>query len=260
VKIADFGLAKLVGRGPTDVTLTADHQALGTLHYMAPEQMLRPQEVDHRADIYSLGVTLYEMLTGELPLGRFAPPSQKVQVDVRLDEVVLKALEREPERRYQHASDVKSDVESIASSPALPAKSAVPAFAKDPDLLESARRQVRGPAIGLIATGVLNWVLLVGGATVVAIFAAVNETFRARFEPEPMILALAIGMLLLSGFTMFAGFQMLHLQSRRICIAGSVLAMFVSPGNLIGLPIGIWSLVVLFRRDVRAAFERTRSA
>jgi serine/threonine-protein kinase len=62
-----------------------------------------------------LGVVFYEMLTGELPLGRFQPPSKKVQVDVRLDEVVLHALEKQPERRYQHASEVKSDVETIAA-------------------------------------------------------------------------------------------------------------------------------------------------
>jgi tRNA A-37 threonylcarbamoyl transferase component Bud32 len=114
VKIADFGLAKLLGRGTQDVALTGAYQAMGTLHYMAPEQFERPLEVDHRADIYSLGVTLYELLTGELPLGRFAPPSQKVQVDVRLDEVVLKTLEREPGRRYQHASEVKTDLEMIS--------------------------------------------------------------------------------------------------------------------------------------------------
>jgi len=116
VKIADFGLAKLVRTAAHEITLTADNQAMGTLNYMAPEQMERPLEVDHRADIYSLGVTLYEMLTGELPLGRFAAPSEKVRVDVRLDEVVLRALEKEPGRRYQHASDVKTDVESITSS------------------------------------------------------------------------------------------------------------------------------------------------
>ena len=85
---------------------------------MAPEQVEKPQMVDHRADIYSLGVVFYEMLTGELPLGKFQPPSKRVQVDVRLDEVVLHALEKEPERRYQHASEVKSDVETIASSSA----------------------------------------------------------------------------------------------------------------------------------------------
>jgi eukaryotic-like serine/threonine-protein kinase len=82
---------------------------------MAPEQVERPQTVDHRADIYSLGVVFYEMLTGELPLGNFQPPSRKVQVDVRLDEVVLHALEKEPGRRYQHASEVKTDLDAIAA-------------------------------------------------------------------------------------------------------------------------------------------------
>jgi serine/threonine protein kinase len=113
VKIADFGLAKLLGPKAADSALTGSQQMIGTVHYMAPEQMERPLAVDHRADIYSLGVVFYEMLTGELPLGRFAPPSQKVQVDVRLDKVVLRALEKEPERRYQHASDVKQEVEAL---------------------------------------------------------------------------------------------------------------------------------------------------
>ncbi len=116
VKIADFGLAKLLGPKVIDSALTGSQQIMGTLHYMAPEQMEKPLAVDHRADIYSLGVVFYEMLTGELPLGRFAAPSQKVQVDVRLDEVVLRALEKEPERRFQRASDVKTSVETIRNS------------------------------------------------------------------------------------------------------------------------------------------------
>jgi hypothetical protein len=119
VKIADFGLAKLLGTTPEDTSLTGTRQAMGTLHYMAPEQIAGARDVDHRADIYSLGVTFYEMLTGDLPLGRFPPPSQKVPVDVRLDEVVLRSLEREPQQRYQHASEVKTDVEEIASGKAL---------------------------------------------------------------------------------------------------------------------------------------------
>ena len=114
VKIADFGLAKLVGKDASDFSLTATGMTLGTPRYMAPEQFDKPQEVDHRADIYSLGVVLYEMLTGEVPMGRFAPPSATVGVDVRLDEIVLRSLEKEPSRRYQHASEVKTQVESIA--------------------------------------------------------------------------------------------------------------------------------------------------
>jgi hypothetical protein len=116
VKITDFGIAKLMGRAPSDDWLTGDRDTVGTPLYMAPEQVERPQTVDHRADIYSLGVVFYELLTGELPLGRFAPPSAKVQVDVRLDEVVLRTLEKEPERRYQRAGQVKTDVETIATS------------------------------------------------------------------------------------------------------------------------------------------------
>jgi serine/threonine protein kinase len=132
VKIADFGLAKIIKAGdasprhPGDEArtagpafpthLTAAGQVMGTPHYMAPEQVEHPQQVDHRADIFSLGVVFYEMLTGELPLGKFQPPSSKVQVDVRLDEVVLHALEKEPERRYQHVSQVKTDIQRISST------------------------------------------------------------------------------------------------------------------------------------------------
>jgi serine/threonine protein kinase len=115
IKIADFGLARLLDRPPSAYTLTAAGYRMGTPHYMAPEQIEHPHHVDHRADIYSLGVVFYEMLTGQLPIGHFVPPSQKVQVDIRLDKVVLKSLAHEPERRYQHASEIKTDVETIAA-------------------------------------------------------------------------------------------------------------------------------------------------
>jgi len=116
VKIADFGLAKLVERSDAKRPLTGTGQAMGTPYYMAPEQSEQSRAVDHRADIYSLGVLLYEMLTGELPLGRFPPPSEKVQVDARLDRVVLRALEQEPDRRYQTISEMQTDVESIRTT------------------------------------------------------------------------------------------------------------------------------------------------
>jgi serine/threonine protein kinase len=113
IKVADFGLARLLRPASSDPTLTQSHQVMGTPRYMAPEQVEHPLSVDHRADIYSLGVVFYEMLTGELPMGRFAPPSTKVQLDVRLDDVVLRSLEKEPSLRYQQASDIKTDVEQI---------------------------------------------------------------------------------------------------------------------------------------------------
>jgi hypothetical protein len=120
VKIAEFGLAKLLGQDTTEYGLTTTQQVLGTPNYMAPEQVEGAKDVDHRADIFSLGVVFYELLTGELPLGRFSPPSKKVQVDVRLDEVVLRALEKEPEQRYQHASEVKTAIERVSVVGAIP--------------------------------------------------------------------------------------------------------------------------------------------
>ena len=113
VKIADFGLARLLGQSATMPTLTRTHQLMGTPAYLAPEKIEGLPGIDHRADIYSMGVVFYELLTGELPLGRFSPPSERAETDVRLDEVVLRTLAREPDRRYQQASQVKTDVEAL---------------------------------------------------------------------------------------------------------------------------------------------------
>ena len=147
VKVADFGLAKLVGNvaqtsssagsggvpaassGVTEPGGSANPQAgkpapheltdagrvMGTPNYMSPEQIAAPGDVDHRADIYALGVVFYQMLTGELPGKKLEAPSKKVQIDVRLDEIVLRALEKNPELRYQQVSDVKTCVETIAA-------------------------------------------------------------------------------------------------------------------------------------------------
>lgn len=115
VKIADFGLAKLAEQSARNFTLTGTHQVMGTPRYMAPEQMEGSRTVDHRADLYSLGVVIYELLTGELPMGQFEPPSKKVSVNALLDDVVMRALAREPERRFQSASELKSSVNAISS-------------------------------------------------------------------------------------------------------------------------------------------------
>lgn len=114
VKIADFGLAKLAAE-VDDIQLTGTNQVLGTVRYMAPEQMQGSGSVDHRADIYSLGVVLYEMLTGETPIGVFAPPSKRVPIDVRLDEVVMKSLASDPDHRYQTISEVNRCVQELVA-------------------------------------------------------------------------------------------------------------------------------------------------
>ena len=118
VKIADFGIAKMLGADAQ----VAEEQAAGTPGYMAPEQRETPPRVDSRADIYSLGVVFYEMLTGELPAAKIQPPSRKVQVDVRIDEIVLRALEAKPELRFQTAAELRTEVETLTSKP--PAASA----------------------------------------------------------------------------------------------------------------------------------------
>jgi hypothetical protein len=110
------------------------------------------------------------MLTGQLPIGRFAPPSQKVRVDVRLDEVVLKSLEHEPERRYQHASEIKTDVETIgaADMPDTTAGSGPTADSQETDLFGiGIGEHVRLAAIIRIVWGGIG---LLGAALVLALF------------------------------------------------------------------------------------------
>jgi len=118
VKIADFGIAKLIGEGEEEnFTLTLQGSILGSPHYMAPEQIETPGDVDQRADIYSLGVVLYEMLTGELPIGRFALPSEKASMDSRIDEIVLRTLEKERQARYQSAEEIITQVGALSQTP-----------------------------------------------------------------------------------------------------------------------------------------------
>jgi predicted Ser/Thr protein kinase len=265
VRIADFGLAKIVDSPASDSasTLTRIGQKMGTPHYMAPEQIEHPARVDHRADIYSLGVVFYEMLTGELPLGRFAPPSQKVRLDVRLDEIVLKALEKEPELRYQHASEVKTDVETISSegdTARLPGSSVESLTSSLDD--EAARRRVWIPAVGLLTAGGVDC-LSSAGAVVGTIIMLIEKGFSGRligFLPGSAQLVIVVAMAAHAAIVFSGAWNLMRLRSYRLAMLGSILAMLpFSPGAVIGLPMGIWALAVMARKGVKAAFGRRQA-
>ena len=249
VRIADFGLAKLLDRpaaGPTSM-LTKVGQQMGTPHYMAPEQIEHPSEVDHRADIYSLGVVFYEMLTGELPLGRFDPPSQRAQVDVRLDNVVLRTLEKEPERRYQHVSEVKTDVEAISCD----GRSAASSRPAADDGLEAVRRRTRIPGIGLMIAGLINSSV---GLIMLVIWSTISVTSGAKSHGAAITGIIGIILAAMGLLTYVGAQRMTRLQSYGLAVAAGVLQLVPSPGTLLGLPIGIWALFVLTRQDVHVAF------
>ena len=190
VKVADFGIARMLGAGDgssaggTTLSGEATQGTAGTPGYSAPEQTISPQNVDSRADIYSLGVVFYEMLTGELPGQRIELPSKKVHIDVRLDEVVLRALEQKPGLRYQQASTLKTQLETIIGGPGKETGGRAPA---------SAAPGERQPISFIVASGLL---MLLG---VISIW---DMAWHARFGAAKLdltLVGLPIGSGLLCG-------------------------------------------------------------
>lgn len=119
VKVADFGLAKLTTpHSSMNTGLTQTGMAMGTPDYLAPEALRRDMEVDGRADLYAVGVMLYQMLTGDIPRGVFKMPSQKFQsIDPRFDRIVRCALEQDREERYQTSQELRRDLDIILTTP-----------------------------------------------------------------------------------------------------------------------------------------------
>lgn len=248
VKIADFGLARLATGSDRDFTLTDTDQVMGTPRYMAPEQMEGSHDVDHRADIYSLGVVFYEMLTGQTPAGHFEPPSKKVQIDVRIDEVVLRSMAREPERRYQQVSQVKTDIESISRSMVDTQRAAPPPppTAAGVDFVEI-ESDLNGPSVAMIVIGLLTSL----GSVFLAIMCLGNDAEKAVFAVPGVFI----------GLSMFVGgLSMRRLRSRGWAFFGTIAGVIpAGMGWPVAMPVSIWANLVLQRPQVRRAFiERAR--
>ena len=109
--LADFGLSRMVGDlAGTSIT---EASVMGTPVYIAPERAVDGSEGDHRADLYALGVLLYEMLTGRPPLGNYRPPSRLAAVGPAADALIDRALQPDPEDRFGSAGDLKAALEAI---------------------------------------------------------------------------------------------------------------------------------------------------
>ena len=239
VKVADFGLAKIVaeplspslahamgeggasatGEGRrTSVVLTDAGKVMGTPSYMAPEQTERPSEVDHRADIYALGVVFYQMLTGELPGKPLEPPSAKVRVDVRLDEVVLRALAKQPELRYQQASVLKTQVETIAA-----------------EMGPAPRQSGSGLAV---APEKLPWIAFCLAVTYAGtlLFGVLSHLVRGGI-PGGWLLAASILLALLTPLLAFLLNRFAHAQGRRTTFKIAAWLAFVAALPIIGFAV-----------------------
>lgn len=179
VKLVDFGLAKLFSSVEADRGATRTGQILGTPHYLAPEQIETPTSVDHRADVYSLGVMMYEMLTGELPLGHFQPPSRRIGSDPALDEVVMQAMAKDRQLRHQQARDLQHRMRAASLNRGRPM--ANPIAAPDRTTVDSGRQKLTVELV-LSACSILSAVF-----GVIGIIAAVVIWVDLRPADTPLL-------------------------------------------------------------------------
>ena len=165
--------------GPTSVDYTATGTTLGTPDYIAPEAMEQSGKVDHRADIYSLGVMIYELLTGHVPKGMWEPPSIRSGADRRVDVLVSKAMQNDPDKRYQHVSDMTQVLEKLLLS-------------------ADAWKNYRRPARSEVSGGISNGPVSTGAETV-----NIKQRQRRRSGARVAVVALA----LLSGIAATAAWK-----------------------------------------------------
>ncbi len=166
VKIADFGIASLESTDSALATLTLDRSAIGTMNYMSPEQRMDSHRVTSSTDIFSLGVILYEMLTGKLPVGHFRDPSMiRQDIPLGFDTIVKRCLAESPADRYASAAQVRDELQRLTARRTAPRSFSV--------MGRFNKRQ--------------QWVVLAGAATgllllLVAVAAAVGHLRKLQSE------------------------------------------------------------------------------
>ena len=167
VKVADFGLAKTLVEESFAYGFTQTRDTFGTPYYVAPEVTQKAQAADERTDVYALGVLLYELLTGAVPMGQFTPLSRRTGLDKRLDALVASALVDDPAGRMSSVRELADGVQKVWN-----------------DHVSVGERQVRRHRLRIAAAVLV--VLGVGGAAG-SWFTARKDTWKLRPNyPAPM--------------------------------------------------------------------------
>ena len=258
VKIADFGIASLIG---------TSGENSGTPPYMAPEQGAH-SEVDHRADIYALGVVLYEMLTGERPTSPLDLPSQKVELDIRLDDIVMRAMSEKPERRYRTAKDFQTVVQTITPEQTSSAgtepdepKASSPSPVKRPGV---EHRIIKALGITIVIAGALNGLTTLGSLVVIPFLsllmgfrvgpAEISNGFGVPIDPGFMltggVFAVVVVLsivytLVVSTLSIIGGRHMYQGTSRAWAFTGAIACCLTPLWWPLGLVIGLAAVIML---------------
>ncbi len=189
IKVADFGIAKL----PSAETVTATDKAIGTVYYISPEQA-SGKPIDPRSDLYSVGVMLYEMVTGTLPFSADSPVSVALmqihntprppralcpELPLGLQQIILRAMEKDPDRRYQSAREMLRHIVALKNNPdTIFNLSGAQKEEEEEDPMPMRKRKEKATMLPII-TGVLTAFLLVGAVTGFYIMSRVIKAQKA---------------------------------------------------------------------------------